>query len=46
LYIRQALWASVAVAKEYVATAGGPDDAGISLYAEALRHGLELAKRV
>ena len=36
----------VEVAKYYVATAGGPDDVARSLYAEALRRGLELATRV
>lgn len=32
--------------KYYVATAGGPEDVGRALYAEALRRGLEQAKRV
>lgn len=32
--------------KYYVATAGGPEDVGRALYAEALRRGLEQARRV
>ena len=32
--------------KYYVATAGGPDEVGRALYAEALRRGLEQAKQV
>lgn len=32
--------------KYYVATAGGPDDVGRALYAEAVRRGLQQAKRV